>query len=159
MLRESGCSSSWRRQVSSFKAFLLRTNALALAVGVILGLALSDVIKSLVNDIIMPPIGLALGNLDFSQLKIVLKAATGGDATTEVAIRYGTFINVVITFVIVALVVYVITEMMRRPRSASTARKPSRPMPRNAAPARAPSSAALKRALDSALGRADRRVT
>jgi large conductance mechanosensitive channel len=100
--------------VSSFKAFLLRTNALALAVGVILGLALSDVIKSLVNDIIMPPIGLALGNLDFSQLKIVLKAATGGDATTEVAIRYGTFINVVITFVIVALVVYVITEMMLR---------------------------------------------
>jgi large conductance mechanosensitive channel len=100
--------------VSGFKAFLLKTNALALAVAVVIGLALSNVINSLVNDIIMPPIGLALGNLDFSQLRIVLKAATGGDAKTEVAIRYGTFINVVIAFVIVALVVYLITEMMLR---------------------------------------------
>ena len=100
--------------MSGFRAFLLKTNALALAIAVIIGFALSNVISSLVNDIIMPPIGLALGNLDFSQLKIVLKAATGGDAKTEVAIRYGTFINVVIAFVIVALVVYVITEMMLR---------------------------------------------
>lgn len=100
--------------MSGFTAFLLKTNALALAIAVIIGLALSSVINSLVNDIIMPPIGLALGNLDFSQLKIVLKAATGGDAKTEVAIRYGTFINVVIAFVIVALVVYVITEAMLR---------------------------------------------
>ncbi|MGD0122313.1 MAG: large conductance mechanosensitive channel protein MscL [Candidatus Limnocylindrales bacterium] len=100
--------------MSGFKAFLLKTNALALAVAVVIGLALSNVINSLVNDIIMPPIGLALGNLDFSQLRIVLKAATGGDAKTEVAIRYGTFINVVIAFVIVALVVYLITEMMLR---------------------------------------------
>jgi large conductance mechanosensitive channel len=100
--------------VSGFRAFLLKTNALALAVAVIIGLALSNVINSLVNDIIMPPIGLALGNLDFSQLKIVLKAATGGDVKTEVAVRYGTFINVVIAFVIVALVVYVITETMLR---------------------------------------------
>lgn len=100
--------------MSGFTAFLLKTNALALAIAVIIGLALSSVINSLVNDIIMPPIGLALGNLDFSQLKIVLKAATGGDAKTEVAIRYGTFINVVIAFVVVALVVYVITETMLR---------------------------------------------
>jgi large conductance mechanosensitive channel len=100
--------------VSGFTAFLLKTNALALAIAVIIGLALSSVINSLVNDIIMPPIGLALGNLDFSQLKIVLKAAIGGDAKTEVAIRYGTFINVVIAFVIVALVVYALTEAMLR---------------------------------------------
>ena len=100
--------------MSGFTAFLLKTNALALAIAVIIGLALSSVINSLVNDIIMPPIGMALGSLDFSQLKIVLKAATGGDAKTEVAIRYGTFINVVIAFVIVALVVYVITEAMLR---------------------------------------------
>lgn len=100
--------------MSGFTAFLLKTNALALAIAVIIGLALSSVINSLVNDIIMPPIGMALGNLDFSQLKIVLKAATGGDAKTEVAIRYGTFINVVIAFVVVALVVYVITETMLR---------------------------------------------
>jgi large conductance mechanosensitive channel len=91
---------------ADFKAFLTKTNALALAVGVIIGIALGNVVNSLVNDIIMPPIGLALGNLDFSSLKIVLKAATGGDPATEVAIRYGTFINILITFVIIALVVW-----------------------------------------------------
>ncbi len=92
--------------LSEFKGFLLKTNALALAVGVILGVALGTVVLSLVNDLIMPPIGMALGGVDFSALKIVLKAATGGDPTTEVAIRWGTFLNTVITFVIVAFVVF-----------------------------------------------------
>jgi large conductance mechanosensitive channel len=94
-----------------FKAFLLKTNALALAVGVIIGAALGTVVTSLVNDIIMPPIGVALGGVDFAQLKVVLKEAVGGDAATEVAIRYGVFINAVITFVIVALVVFLIARM------------------------------------------------
>jgi large conductance mechanosensitive channel len=101
--------------VSGFKTFLLTTNALALAVAVIIGIALGNVVNSLVNDIIMPPVGYVLGNLDFSQLKIVLKAAVGGDAKTEVAIRYGTFINFVITFIIVAFVVYIITKLLMRP--------------------------------------------
>jgi large conductance mechanosensitive channel len=101
--------------VSGFKTFLLTTNALALAVGVIIGVAMGNVVNSLVNDIIMPPIGYALGGVDFSQLKIILKAAVGGDAKTEVAIRYGTFLNLVITFVIVAFVVYIITRVMLRP--------------------------------------------
>jgi large conductance mechanosensitive channel len=99
--------------VGGFKAFLIKTNALALAVGVIIGVALGNVVYSLVNDIIMPAIGLALGNLDFSQLRWVLKAT--GDPKTEVAIRYGTFVNLVITFVVVALVAYVITRLVVRP--------------------------------------------
>jgi large conductance mechanosensitive channel len=98
--------------MSGFKGFLLKTNAMALAVGVIIGVAMGNVVNSLVNDIIMPPIGMALGNLDFSELKIVLKAT--GDPTTEVAIRYGAFINVVIAFVIVALVVYVVASLLLR---------------------------------------------
>jgi len=97
--------------LSEFRGFLLKTNALALAVGVIIGVALGSVVTSLVNDIIMPPIGVALGNVDFSGLKIVLKAATGGDPTTEVAIRWGTFINTVITFVIVSFVVFWIAKV------------------------------------------------
>jgi len=105
--------------VSGFKAFLLKTNALALAVAVIIGVAMGDVVKSLVNDVIMPPVGLLLGNLDFSQLKIVLKAT--GDPTTEVALRYGAFINVVISFVIVALVVYLITSLLLREAPAAPA--------------------------------------
>ena len=63
---------------SEFRMFLLKTNALALAVGVIIGTALGTVVNSLVNDIIMPPIGVLLGGVDFSQLKIVLKAAAAG---------------------------------------------------------------------------------
>jgi len=98
--------------VSGFKEFLLKANALALAVGVIIGVAMGDVVRSLVNDVIMPPVGMALGSLDFSQMKVVLKAT--GDPKTEVAIRYGTFINFVITFVIVALVVYVMTSLLLR---------------------------------------------
>jgi large conductance mechanosensitive channel len=94
-----------------FRAFLLKTNALALAIGVIIGGAMGTVVNSLVNDIIMPPIGLALGGIDFSQLKIVLKAATGGDPATEVAIRYGTFINAIIAFIVIAFVVWQLSKM------------------------------------------------
>ncbi len=89
-----------------FKAFLLKTNALALAVGVIIGVAAGAVVTSLVSDILMPPIGVLLGNVDFAQLKVVLKEATGGDPATEVAIRWGAFINTIINFVIVGLVVF-----------------------------------------------------
>jgi large conductance mechanosensitive channel len=100
--------------LTEFKGFLIKTNALALAVGVIIGIALGTVVNSLVNDIIMPPIGVALGGVDFSAMKIVLKEAVGGDAATEVAIRYGTFINALITFIVVAGVVFVIGKIMLR---------------------------------------------
>ena len=86
-----------------FKGFLLKTNALALAVGVIIGGALGTVVSSLVDDIIMPPIGKVLGNVDFGALAIDL-----GDG---VAIRYGAFLNAVVAFVIVALVVWRISKM------------------------------------------------
>ncbi len=94
--------------MSGFREFLVKTNALALAVGVIIGIALGNVVISLVNDLIMPPIGYILGGIDFSELKIVLKAAVGGDPTTEVAIRWGSFINVVLAFIVIAFVVYMI---------------------------------------------------
>ncbi|MGZ6313063.1 MAG: large conductance mechanosensitive channel protein MscL [Candidatus Limnocylindrales bacterium] len=88
-----------------FREFLLKTNALALAIGVIIGVALGAVVNSLVNDLIMPPIGYALGGVDFGSLKIVLGTAKDG---SEVAIRWGSFINACLTFVIVALVVFLI---------------------------------------------------
>jgi large conductance mechanosensitive channel len=95
---------------SEFKAFLTKSNALALAIGIILGIALGAVVKSLVDDIIMPPIGLLLGGVDFASLQIVLKEGT---ATTDpVAIRYGLFINTLITFLIVALVVFLIARWL-----------------------------------------------
>ncbi|HEY7522843.1 MAG TPA: large conductance mechanosensitive channel protein MscL [Candidatus Limnocylindrales bacterium] len=84
--------------LDEFRAFLLKTNALALAIGVIIGGALGTVVNSLVGDIIMPPVGKLLGRADFSSLAIDL-----GDG---VAIRYGAFINAVIAFIIIALVVW-----------------------------------------------------
>ena len=92
--------------LGEFRAFLTKTNALALAIGVIIGVALGAVVNSLVNDIIMPPVGLALGNVDFSSLKIVLREATGGDPATEVAIRWGAFINTILSFVVIGFVVF-----------------------------------------------------
>ncbi|MEO6351250.1 MAG: large conductance mechanosensitive channel protein MscL [Candidatus Limnocylindrales bacterium] len=106
--------------LSEFRTFLFKTNAMALAIGVIIGVALGTVVTSLVNDIIMPPIGLLLGGVDFDTLQVVLKEGT---ATSDpVAIRYGSFINAVITFVIVALVVFWISRrfMPREPDAAPT---------------------------------------
>ncbi len=98
-----------------FKAFLLKTNALALAVGVIIGAALGSVVTSLVNDIIMPPVGVLLGGVDFKGLVIKLKDATvdaAGKPVPEVDIRYGVFINAVIAFIVVALVVFLIARAL-----------------------------------------------
>ena len=97
--------------LGEFRGFLLKTNALALAVGVIIGTALGTVVNSLVNDIIMPPVGLLLGGVDFSTLKIVLKNAVGGDPATEVAIRWGMFVNSIIAFIVIAFVVWWISKM------------------------------------------------
>ena len=98
--------------IGEFRAFLLKTNALALAVGVIIGTALGTVVNSLVNDIIMPPVGLALGGVDFSSMVIELKKAgiaADGTPTPPVDIRYGTFINAIIAFVVIAFVVWQIS--------------------------------------------------
>jgi len=100
--------------IGEFRAFLLKTNALALAVGVILGAAMGNMVNALVNDVIMPPIGLLLGGVDFSQLKIVLQSA--GADHQEVAISYGSFLNTVISFVVIALVVFLIArQLMKEP--------------------------------------------
>ena len=98
-----------------FKAFLTKSNALALAIGIIIGTALGTVVKSLVDDIIMPPIGYVLGGVDFANLKIVLAPATLNPPKEEVAISYGLFINSVITFIIVAFVVFWIARVFLKP--------------------------------------------
>jgi large conductance mechanosensitive channel len=100
--------------LSEFRGFLLKTNALALAIGVIIGGALGTVVNSLVNDIILPPIGVLLGGVDFSQLKIILKQAVGGNPATEVAIRWGAFINAVVAFIVIAFVVWQISKSFIR---------------------------------------------
>jgi large conductance mechanosensitive channel len=103
--------------VKEFKAFVLRGNVLDLAIGVIIGAAFGAVVTSLVNDILMPPIGLLLGGMDFANLYIMLKAgdpigpyASLGDAQAAgaVTINYGVFISAIVSFVIIALVLFLI---------------------------------------------------
>jgi large conductance mechanosensitive channel len=114
--------------VKGFKEFLLQTNALALAIGVIIGGAAGKVVSSLVNDILMPPIGLLLGNVDFSGLFINLSAtpyATLAEAQAAGAptLRYGVFLNTVIDFVIVAFCIYMISKALIKPAPAAPASK------------------------------------
>jgi large conductance mechanosensitive channel len=104
--------------VSEFRGFLLKTNALALAVGVIIGTALGTVVTSLVDDIIMPPVSILLGGVDFSQAKFVLKQMVNNDPTTEVAIRWGTFVNSIIAFIVIAFVVWQISKMFIKEEAA-----------------------------------------
>src|SRR5580704_9255102 len=87
-----------------FREFIARGNVVDLAVGVVIGGAFGALVKSLVDQIVMPPIGLATGGVDFAALKWVLKPAAGKVA--EVAIGYGAFINTIIQFLIVALVIF-----------------------------------------------------
>ncbi|MEM7767078.1 MAG: large-conductance mechanosensitive channel protein MscL [Pseudomonadota bacterium] len=101
---------------NEFKEFAMKGNLVDLAVGFILGGAFATVVKSLVGDILMPPIGLALGGVDFAQLQFPLKAAeVAADGTViaeEVVIRYGNFINEIIAFIIVALAMFFIVKGM-----------------------------------------------
>ena len=95
--------------MGGFREFLTKSNALALAIGVVLGVALGGVVTSLVNDVIMPPIGFALGGVDFADLKIVLGT---NDAGEEVAIGWGLLVNALIVFLVVAFVVYLISKAL-----------------------------------------------
>ncbi len=91
--------------LKEFRTFIAQGNVLDLAVGLIIGAAFGKIITSLVEDIINPVVGLALGGVDFTQLKAVLKEASG--TAPEVAIRYGNFLNTVIQFLIVAWVIFI----------------------------------------------------
>jgi large conductance mechanosensitive channel len=96
--------------VSEFNLFMTKTNALALAIGVIVGAALGSVVNSLVKDIIMPPIGWLLGGIDFAALSYALPEKDGNTVT----INYGAFINTIVTFVIVAFIVFWVSKMFIR---------------------------------------------
>jgi len=109
--------------LQEFKKFIFKGNILDLAVGVIMGSSFGAIVASLVNDIIMPPIGLLLGGINFDNLLWVIKAgdplppyATSADAAAAkaVSINYGHFINLVITFLIIALVVFLLLKSVHK---------------------------------------------
>ena len=110
--------------MKEFKEFAVKGNVMDMAVGIIIGAAFGTIVKSLVADVIMPPIGLLLGNVDFANLFFVLKdAATGpavyatvaeAQATGAVTLNYGLFINTVISFLIVAFAIFIVIKNMNR---------------------------------------------
>lgn len=114
--------------LKEFKAFAMRGNVLDLAVGIIIGGAFGTIVKSLVDDVIMPPIGLALGNVDFSNLFVLLKAGekaappystvAEAQAAGAVTVNYGLFINSIITFLIIAFAVFLIVRLANRMKPA-----------------------------------------
>ena len=121
---------------SEFREFISRGNVVDLAVGVIIGAAFGKIVTSLVDQVVMPPIGLAMGGVDFSQLKIVLKAADAAAKKPEVAILYGAFINTLIQFLIVAIVVFVLVKLVNSLRRFHAAQEeeaaPAAPTPTEA---------------------------
>jgi len=103
--------------LAEFKEFAIKGNMMDMAVGIIIGAGFGKIITSLVSDIIMPPIGLLLGNVNFTDLKLVLREA-GVDAVANPAVtwNYGNFIQVVIDFVIVAFCVFLVVKALNRVR-------------------------------------------
>ncbi|KQS25524.1 large-conductance mechanosensitive channel protein MscL [Dyadobacter sp. Leaf189] len=107
--------------LQEFKIFIAKGNVLDLAVGVVIGAAFGKITTSLVEDIINPILGLIIGGVDFTQLKIVLKEAVGD--TPEVAVKYGNFIQVLIQFVIIAWVIFLIVKLANRLRLSESMKK------------------------------------
>lgn len=115
--------------LKEFQQFAMRGNVIDMAVGIIIGSAFGKIISSLVEDIIMPPIGYIMGGMDFSNLKIILKEAT--DKAPIVAIKYGVFINVIINFTIVAFAMFMLIRAMNTLKKKEEVAPSAPPKPSN----------------------------
>lgn len=115
--------------LEEFKKFAMRGNVMDMAIGVIIGTAFGKIISSLVNDILMPPIGRVMGNVDFSNLQISLTGKTytslaAAKAAGAPTINYGLFLNTVIDFLIVAFVLYVVIRFLNRMKKPEAPKAP-----------------------------------
>ena len=106
---------------SEFKKFALRGNVMDLAIGVIIGAAFGKIVTSLVSDVIMPPVGLLLGNVDFSNLAITLKKAS--EDSVAVTINYGIFLSAIIDFLIVSFVIFIVIKQLNRMKKTTEEKK------------------------------------
>ncbi len=95
--------------IKEFKSFIMRGNVIDMAVGIIIGAAFGKIVTSLVNDLLMPPLGLVIGGLDFSDLALTLKSPIS-DAAKPVVLRYGLFINNVVDFLIMAFCIFLLVK-------------------------------------------------
>lgn len=120
--------------MKEFREFAMRGNVVDLAVGVVIGAAFGAIVKSLVDDVLMPPVGLLLGNVDFSNLFLVLKeGATAGPylsvaaakAAGAVTLNYGLFINAIVSFLIVAFAIFMVIKNLNRLKKPEPAAAPT----------------------------------
>jgi large conductance mechanosensitive channel len=113
------------KMLQEFKAFAMRGNVVDLAVGIIIGGAFGKIVSSVVNDLIMPPIGVLIGGVDFKDLKITIVEAAGDAAA--VTINYGNFIQNVVDFLIIAFAIFMIVKGMNRMQKKEEAPAPAAP--------------------------------
>jgi large conductance mechanosensitive channel len=115
--------------LQEFRAFAIRGNVVDLAVGVVIGAAFGKIVSSLVDGVIMPPIGLLIGKVDMSSLEWVLKPANAASKQPKIAIEYGAFINTVIQFLIIAFAVFLMVKLINRIRENEAANPQTPPAP------------------------------
>lgn len=118
--------------LKEFKAFAMRGNVVDMAVGIIIGGAFGKIVNSIVNDIIMPPIGILIGGVDFAELKIVLKQATVDAAGAEipaVTMNYGVLVNTIINFLIIAFSIFLVIKAMNSMKKKEEAAPAAPPAP------------------------------
>jgi len=113
--------------MSEFRDFAMRGNVVDMAVGIVIGGAFGKIVSSFVNDVLMPPIGLLLGGVDFSDLAVTLKEASGDVAA--VTLKYGTFIQTVIDFIIIAFAIFMVVKAMNNLKKKEEAAPPPPPKP------------------------------
>ena len=113
--------------VKEFKTFAMRGNVMDMAIGIVIGAAFGKIVSSLVNDVILPPIGLLLGGMDFSSLAVTLKAAAGSEPA--VTLKYGLFINTILDFLIVAFAIFLVIKGMNslKRKQEEAAKEPAQP--------------------------------
>jgi len=109
------------RIIKEFKEFAIKGNAIDMAVGIVVGASFGKIVNSLVNDVLMPPIGVLIGGVDFSSLKLVLKAAVADNP--EVSLNYGLFVNNLINFLIVAFSIFLVVKCINRLKNAMPSEK------------------------------------
>jgi len=118
--------------VKEFKEFAVKGNMIDMAVGIIIGAAFGKVVSSLVSDVLMPPLGLLIGGLDFADYKATLKAASvndAGQAVNAVTLNYGMFINTIIDFLIVAIAIFLVIKGINQLKKKEAAKPAEPPAP------------------------------
>ena len=113
--------------IRAFKKVISKGNVIELAVGLIMATYFGAIVKSLVNDIIMPPVGKLIGGVDFASFKYVIQPAVEAEGTAEIAIRYGMFVNTIITFLIVAFAIFLVVRFYNKIKDKFEAEKEKTP--------------------------------